>query len=398
MRVPPFLVSLARGLGSLRLTVWLLALAIVLVFFGTLDQVRIGIREAQKIYFESLIAVWHYPETWPGGGFLKWIPVPIPGGYLIGPLLAINLVCSHIRHFTLRWRLAGITLIHTGIIMLLFGQLVTNLYQKDNYMWLDEGESANFVRSFTKDELYLLKYQDGGRMGVYSVPFESLKAGKVIDPDGYPFEVRVREVYGNAEIKPSEDPAVAALTPVNQGIGDRFNLQVREIASFHSDDQRDIRTAVVELVRGGDSLGTWLVSNVFEDRFPEQEFTVDGRRYAVGLRFKKTYLPFTVTLLEFTHDRYPGTNIPRNFASEVRITHPGRDDEQEYKIFMNHPMRYEGLTFYQASFAKQDMASMFHVVRNPGRLLPYIACILVSIGLLYQFAWLALRSIRRSKP
>ena len=74
---------LGRTLGSLRLTVWLLAFSVILVFFGTLDQV-----------------------PWPMGGFFSKIPLPVPGGYLIGPLLAINLVFSHIRHFRFRWNIA----------------------------------------------------------------------------------------------------------------------------------------------------------------------------------------------------------------------------------------------------------------------------------------------------
>jgi hypothetical protein len=386
--------QLMRMLGSLRLTVWLLAFAILLVFFGTLDQVRVGIREAQRLYFESLLAVWHYPEYWPGGSVLSKIPVPVPGGYLIGPLLALNLVFSHLRHFRFRWKILGISVIHIGVLMLLIGQLVTNLFQREDYMWLDEGESAHFIRSFHRDELYLAHYRADGTMGVFSYPFERLEAGRVIEAEGFPFEVRVKEVFANAEIQSASAPGQAI---ASRGIGAQFNLVARRIPSFRSDNQRDVRSAVVEVVRDGRSEGTWLLSNVFEERFAEQEMRLGDGRYAIGLRFKKTYLPFTLELLEFTHERYPGTNIPSNFASRVRLTHPEKGEDREVRIFMNHPLRYEGLTFYQASFAKQDTASMFQVVRNPGRLLPYIACTLVSIGMLYQFGWVLARSMRRTR-
>ncbi|SVC60354.1 uncharacterized protein METZ01_LOCUS313208, partial [marine metagenome] len=52
---------------SLRLTVTLLAFSLALVFFGTLDQVNIGINKAQKDYFESFFVAWKYPEEWPLG-------------------------------------------------------------------------------------------------------------------------------------------------------------------------------------------------------------------------------------------------------------------------------------------------------------------------------------------
>lgn len=386
--------GLWRILGSLKLTVWLLVFSMLLVFFGTLDQVRIGIRGAQEIYFESLIALWRYPETWPLGDFLKYLQIPLPGGYVVGPLLAVNLVFSHVRHFRPRWGIAGISIIHAGVLLLLIGQLVTNLFQKDYYMWLDEGESANFVRSFRNDELYVLHYKDGGRTGIYSYDFDSLEAGDELELGPLPVRIRVKDLMQNADIRSGGTGSVPI---ANRGIAAQFNLQAREVPSFRSDDQRDVRSAVVEVLTGETVVGTWLVSNVFEERFAEQLFTVGNEQFAVGLRFEKTYLPFRVTLEEFTHDRYPGTNIPKNFSSQVRLENSETGEDVETRIFMNHPLRYEGLTFYQASFAKQDTASMFHVVKNPGRHLPYISCVMVSLGLLYQFVWAGLRSMRRSR-
>ena len=42
MSLPPAVKNLVKGLGSLKLSVVLLAFAVLLVFFGTLDQVRMG--------------------------------------------------------------------------------------------------------------------------------------------------------------------------------------------------------------------------------------------------------------------------------------------------------------------------------------------------------------------
>jgi len=54
-------------------------------------------------------------------------------------------------------------------------------------------------------------------------------------------------------------------------------------------------------------------------------------------------------------------------------------------ISMNNPLRYDGMTFYQQSFANNDNTSILQVVRNPSWLLPYVACILMGLGLLVQF-------------
>jgi len=56
-------------------------------------------------------------------------------------------------------------------------------------------------------------------------------------------------------------------------------------------------------------------------------------------------------------------------------------------IYMNHPLRYRGETYYQAGFQKDDSATVLQVVRNPSFLAPYVACVIVALGLLVQFGY-----------
>ena len=71
---------------SLRLTVVLLALSMLLVFAATLAQVDLGIWAVQQEYFRSFVAFWHIGPLF----------VPRPGGYLVGGMLLINLLAAHI--------------------------------------------------------------------------------------------------------------------------------------------------------------------------------------------------------------------------------------------------------------------------------------------------------------
>jgi hypothetical protein len=96
-------------------------------------------------------------------------------------------------------------------------------------------------------------------------------------------------------------------------------------------------------------------------------------------------MPFSVTLKHFSHDVYPGTDIPRNFSSLVRLVDTERHEDRDVLIWMNHPLRYRGLTFYQSSYGKGDTLSVLQVVRNPGWLLPYLACAIVSLGMAWHF-------------
>jgi len=62
---------------------------------------------------------------------------------------------------------------------------------------------------------------------------------------------------------------------------------------------------------------------------------------------------------------------------------------------MNQPLRYDGKAFYQASFGKGDTLSILQVVENPGWLLPYISCVLVTLGLLIHFGITLRRFLKR---
>lgn len=387
-----------RLLGSLKLTALLLFLSAVLVFFGTLDQVRYGIATTQKLYFESMLAFWQYPEQWPGGKYLAWLALPVPGGYLIGPLMLVNLVTAHFLYFRPRWSRLGIVAIHAGIALLLVGQLVTNLTQEEHFMWLDEGRSSNYLQSFSGDELVVVDITDPDIDRVASFPVTMLEPGAQLAHPQLPFAIGVRAFYANAVLHPRHDRDPPPAVPVTEGIGRarEFLIERRPPVTEHGD--RNLTTAVVEITADGRSAGTWLVCNAFEDQFPAQAFEHRDRRYEIALRFKRTYLPFSLTLRDFVHERYPGSEIPKHFESRVRLDNPETGEDREVGIFMNNPLRYAGWTFFQASFAKGDAASMFQVVKNPGWLLPYVASALVSLGLLYQFGWSLWKAGRREAP
>ena len=111
------------------------------------------------------------------------------------------------------------------------------------------------------------------------------------------------------------------------------------------------------------------------------------------MRFKRYYEPFSLTLLKASHDNYKGTNLPKNFSSRVRIQNEETGEDREVLVYMNHPLRYGGLTFFQFQMAADKAklqpgmipTSTLQVVRNPTWLTPYLACIMVGAGLTLQF-------------
>src|ERR1700730_14357215 len=117
---------------SLKLTVALLALGLMLVFFGTLAQESLGLYLVQERVFRSffvdtssMFAALHKLADMISQGFghplsplnahqLLTAPrIPIfPGGYLIGGLLLINLFAAHLRYYQPGKKKWGIVMIH----------------------------------------------------------------------------------------------------------------------------------------------------------------------------------------------------------------------------------------------------------------------------------------------
>ncbi|HSP45486.1 MAG TPA: cytochrome c biogenesis protein ResB, partial [Chthoniobacterales bacterium] len=116
-----------------------------------------------------------------------------------------------------------------------------------------------------------------------------------------------------------------------------------------------------------------------------------------AMRPARYYKPYSVTLQKFTHERYVGTDIPKNFASTVTLIDGERSVNRNVLVYMNHPLRYRGETYYQAGFEKDDRTSILQVVRNTSYVAQYIACIVVASGLLVQFVYHLVAFSRRRR-
>jgi hypothetical protein len=364
---------------SLRLTVACLTAALVLVFIGTIAQVKLGLYVVQEKYFSSFFVWWE-----PAGGSLK-IPV-WPGGYLIGMVLLLNLIAAHIKRFEFSRKKAGIFIIHAGLILLLVGQLLSQVWQVESYMAIEEGATKNFSESGRSSEIAIIDVTDKETDSVVAIPQSLLKSGKEITHAALPFKVKVQSYFVNSD-------------PVPSGSALAFEEKPFETSM----NKRNIPSATVEIITDEGSKGVFPVSNfkteanlidwmgrVFGNRFSSSwvgpaTFSHKDRQYEIVMRPERYYKPFTVQLMDFTHDRYAGTEIPKNFSSRVKLLWPAKGEDREVLIYMNNPLRYWGETYYQGGFERGDTVSILQVVRNPSWITPYVACVLVTLGLVVQF-------------
>ena len=354
---------------SLKLTVALLVFGMLLVFAATLDQTNLGIWGIQQKWFRAFIVFQD----------VRGVAVPIyPGGYLIGGLLLINLLAAHVERFKFTWRKAGIFLTHAGLILLLVGELLSGLWQEDFHLRLSEGDTKNYAESYRDNEVAITDVTDAKFDDVVTIPEALLERHASVQHPKLPFRVVTKAYYPNSILQmrgPAAPPSLATT-----GLG--LEVVAAPQPMTYKPNEANMPAAYVELIAPDASPGTFLLSTGL---VAPQRFDFGGRSWKITLRAKRIYEPFSLTLLKFSHDRYAGTDIPKNFSSRIRLTTPDGRDDREVLVYMNNPLRYAGLTFYQAGFENNDRTTILQVVRNPSWLLPYVACALMTIGLVAQF-------------
>jgi hypothetical protein len=365
-----------RFITSLRLTVVCLGLGILLVFLGTLAQVNEGLYNAQARWFRSFF-VWWGPQG------ANWQIPLLPGGYLVGTVLLVNLIAAHIKRFQKTWKKLGIHITHAGIILLLLGQLATDLLSRETQMSFAEGESRNYSMSSRYNELVFVS-DAGEAEEVIAVPDNLLAGRDEIKHEKLPFSIRVKRYYINSDVRPRAPMVDKDPPPASSGFGPDVTLL--PLPETKKMDEQNVPAVIFELLGPQGSLGTWLGQIKLRD----QEIKVGGKVWKMTLRFERHYEPFSVTLLKTTHKVYPGTDIPKDFESRVRINNPAKGESREVDIYMNNPLRYAGLTFYQSQMGRDELdksrgTSGLMVVRNPGWITPYAGCVMVGGGLIIQF-------------
>ena len=212
--------------------------------------------------------------------------------------------------------------------------------------------------------------------------------------------------------------------------GVALNFDFRKVEDSKTMDSRNVPTALLEFTTPAGSLGTWVASpwtsdpalieavrngytqmgaamaqSVVAKLVAPQSTTVDGKQFTFLIRPARVIHPFSLTLLKATHTVYPGTDIPKDFRSRVRIDNSQNGEKREVEISMNHPLRYGGYTYYQYQMSAGEMversghkpSSVLQVVRNPSWLTPYVGCGLVGIGLLIQFLYHLIGFISKRK-
>lgn len=113
---------------------------------------------------------------------------------------------------------------------------------------------------------------------------------------------------------------------------------------------------------------------------------VNGLNFTIKYGSKAIKTPFSLRLRDFEMERYPGTNAPSSFASEVTVL--DTDKTFNYRIFMNHVLDYKGYRFFQSSYDKDEKGTVLSVNHDYwGTLITYFGYFLMGLGMFITLFW-----------
>lgn len=73
------------------------------------------------------------------------------------------------------------------------------------------------------------------------------------------------------------------------------------------------------------------------------------------------YLPFSLHLTDFQLERYPGSESPASFASELILNDSERKVNRNVRVFMNNTLNYRGYKFFQSSYDQDERGTVLSV-------------------------------------
>jgi hypothetical protein len=376
-------IDVLSGYGVATITLLLLG---ILTWFATLEQVETGLHPVLKKYFSpSWATLIIFPELQNLKINDKLVPIPLPGGYFLCALLLVNLTLGGIIRIRKGWRKAGVLIAHFGIIFMLVAGAVAHHFSERGNMPVWEGTTSNVAEDYFEYVVEIAEIIDDVPhhihviRGEYLTDLEDGKTRTFRLPD-FPFNLELTHYLEHAVPISAMERAPALQEHVVDGYY-LFERPREEAAERHT-----AGCYGRVLNKEGAPSEQFIVAGA---SFAPFTYRHDDRVFTIDMRKRLWPMPFSVRLDKFTAEFHPGTSQPAKFASE--ITRIEKSDSTPVLIEMNEPMRYQGLTFFQASYGPegagpdQELFSVFEVVQNPADKWPEYSLYVVAFGLLVHF-------------
>ena len=100
---------------------------------------------------------------------------------------------------------------------------------------------------------------------------------------------------------------------------------------------------------------------------------------------KEVKLPFSIRLDDFILERYPGSDNPSGYRSEITLYDEDNALTEAHSIFMNNVLDYQGFRFFQSSYDPDEMGTRLSVNHDAaGTNITYLGYLLLGLGFIFS--------------
>ncbi len=192
----------------------------------------------------------------------------------------------------------------------------------------------------------------------------------------------------SVELKPMQIITINGIKLVPQQMSVRGELKPGTLDMTVQETGRN--AFIFNLYEGNKTTATIYLWDSQSEKSSTDSVSVDGNTLKISYGSKPTTLPFSIKLNDFVMERYPGSNSPSGYKSDVVLLDKAANVEKPFLIFMNNILKYKGYRFYQSSYDPDELGTVLSVNHDfAGMIVTY-----TGYALLFLFIILSLLNRR----
>ncbi|HLP75110.1 MAG TPA: c-type cytochrome biogenesis protein CcsB [Bacteroidales bacterium] len=172
-----------------------------------------------------------------------------------------------------------------------------------------------------------------------------------------------REVINTVPGQQLELKKMEVLTVKNVKIivrGMSLSASPKPVAVDPSQENTGRNAYIFNIAGSGSSKDVYLWQDVSSDTASVRT-GFDNKRVEITYGSSVVSLPFSIRLNDFILERYPGSNSPSGYKSDVTLLDKNENVEKPFMIFMNNILKYKGYRFYQSSYDRDEKGTVLSV-------------------------------------
>jgi cytochrome c-type biogenesis protein CcsB len=222
----------------------------------------------------------------------------------------------------------------------------------------DSADSADVNISFDGMAFYISSLYELGEMSMMTQAITPVEQGK-------PMKLKEMQIVSLNGLKIVPQEMLASGT--------------QDVVAVNPEEQSTGQNAFIFHVSGKESADL-ILWDLESGKAAKVTDIIDGKTIEISYGSKITTLPFSIRLNDFILERYPGSNSPSGYKSDVVLVDKTSNVEKPFIIFMNNILKYQGYRFYQSSFDRDEKGTILSVNHDrTGMVVTYTGYIMLFI-------------------